>query len=172
MRGPPRRDGGRADKDDSTGTGRGHGRDHFLAGRNGSISVDPPCGFEIVERDALNVAPDARACIVDERRGIAHFGADGGESAGDGRRIGGVTNVGLGVGELRRETGDEACMPGEERNSHSGAVERPRHGRPVALANSDDRANRFSHAGLLRVTGARTPCEMEIITPATLFSVR
>ena len=55
------------------------------------------------QADALDVAPDAGAGIVEHDLGIAHLGADGRERGGDRAGVGHVAGEGARVAELGGE---------------------------------------------------------------------
>src|SRR5690606_7163578 len=114
-----------------------------------AIRVDPPRGLEVVKADALDVAPDSGARVVDQRRRVAHLRADPAEGLADRRGIRGITGVGTGVPQLFGQLAREVGAPREQCDGHSLVREGTRQCGAVPFPHSDDGTYGFAHGGSL-----------------------
>src|SRR5690606_6017493 len=104
-----------------------------------------PRGLEALEIDALDVAPNPGARVVDQRLRIAQVGSNSIESLRDRIRIRHVTRVRSGIAELFCELARETGAACKQRDPHALARERSRERRAVPFADANYHAYGPTH---------------------------
>ena len=119
-----------------------HGGNRLLGGKKEAERVDAPGALEILRLDLLDIAPDARARVIDERVDVAEIGAHGGERRLDRGRLGDIAGVRLGEREFGGELGRKLRASRHQRHRIAVGGETPGERLAIARADADHRADR------------------------------